>query len=542
MWEPGIRICLGNSGHQRCPPMCATVQTFFNATCWKEIHHSQKPTRSTTRCQSMVLVFQGAPFKDVWLWVVHRAALPMQKWPFSIDVACWWRCVCWQAQVLGKTVFTKAEGEVHSEFSSFGRWREFNFLFETKAGESWPWTGLGPWNKHWQAGWEFRRPLWPGAHTTCGMWCLHSASWCVFKPDIPWCLCLQICSWGFALLGKRQTRSLVLRQKELSAKMAQPTVTALQRLKNVMGYVKGTSTYAVVIAEPDGGQGKRKNTNEPFWVLESASDSGWSSNKEHRRSTSAGIHLILGFYMFGSLRTQRTVNLSSCEAELHAMVSTLADGIYIKRCLSFLTQADVSHYLMTDSSSARQLASKQGVGKIRHLDGKILWAQQHVLSGDVFLAATSNGLERCRSMHKVSTSTTSECLASWAKRLQGQWIDNHWTAWTWWASWKAWLKATGHAVSKELDACFFCDGPWVNWCKRPNSFRWTGGIYMCHWSPRPMQCGSNSINGGEQSSQLCLHFCGFDHMGHFWMCKLQAIGCTRSGSVEWFFSRNKITI
>ena len=40
---------------------------------------------------------------------------------------------------------------------------------------------------------------------------------------------------------------------------------------------------------------------------------------------------------------------------------------------------------MTDSSSARQLAAKQGVGKVRHLDGKIFWIQQHVLQGDVHL-------------------------------------------------------------------------------------------------------------------------------------------------------------
>ena len=190
---------------------------------------------------------------------------------------------------------------------------------------------------------------------------------------------------GGLLYLARDRPDLLFCVKELSAKMAQPTVTALQRLKKVMGYVKGTASYAVVIAEPEGGQGKWKNTNESFWVLESASDSDWSSNKEHRKSTSAGIHLINGFYMFGSSRTQRTVSLSSCEAELHGMVSALADGIYISRCLSFLTGADVSHYLLTDSSSARQLASKQGVGKVRHLDGKILWIQQHVLSGDVFL-------------------------------------------------------------------------------------------------------------------------------------------------------------
>ena len=46
------------------------------------------------------------------------------------------------------------------------------------------------------------------------------------------------------------------------------------------------------------------------------------------------------------------------------------------------SSADFVHYFTTDSSSARQLAVKQGVG---NLDGKIRWVQQHVLAGDVFL-------------------------------------------------------------------------------------------------------------------------------------------------------------
>lgn len=79
--------------------------------------------------------------------------------------------------------------------------------------------------------------------------------------------------------------------KELSARVAHPTVTALQRPKKVIGYVKGTSTYAVVTLEPEGGQGNWKNTKTSYCVLESASDSDWSSNKEHRKSASAGIHL-----------------------------------------------------------------------------------------------------------------------------------------------------------------------------------------------------------------------------------------------------------
>ena len=162
--------------------------------------------------------------------------------------------------------------------------------------------------------------------------------------------------------------------------MAQPTITALHRLKKVIGYTKGTPEFCVVLEEPTGGQGKWKTSTYAFWILESASDSDWSSNKEHRRSTSSGVHLINGQCMYGSARTQRTVSLSSCESELHAMISCLCDGIYIRRCLAFLSSSEVQHFLMTHSSSARQLASKQGVGKVRHLSGKLWWIQQHVLS------------------------------------------------------------------------------------------------------------------------------------------------------------------
>ena len=45
----------------------------------------------------------------------------------------------------------------------------------------------------------------------------------------------------------------------------------------------------------------------------------------------------------------------------------------------------LEHVQYTDSSSARQLASRQGVGKVRHLSGKILWVQEKVNEGTVNL-------------------------------------------------------------------------------------------------------------------------------------------------------------
>ena len=145
----------------------------------------------------------------------------------------------------------------------------------------------------------------------------------------------------------------------------------------------------MVLEQPVGGSGRWKQSNDKFWILESFSDSDWSGDKRHPRSTSAGMHLLCGAYMFGSSRTQRVISLSSCESELHGMVSTLADGLFLRRCAEFVTRATIEHYLLTDSSSARQLAARQGVGKIKHLSAKILWIQNLVQEKAVILSQIS---------------------------------------------------------------------------------------------------------------------------------------------------------
>ena len=48
--------------------------------------------------------------------------------------------------------------------------------------------------------------------------------------------------------------------------------------------------------------------------------------------------------MLASSRGQKSVSLSSAEAELNALVSGAADGIYLKRCLEFLVEEEVMHY------------------------------------------------------------------------------------------------------------------------------------------------------------------------------------------------------
>ena len=62
---------------------------------------------------------------------------------------------------------------------------------------------------------------------------------------------------------------------------------------------------------------------------------------------------------------------------------------FLRRCAEFVTRATIEHYLLTDSSSARQLAARQGVGKIKHLSAKILWIQNLVQEKAIILSQIS---------------------------------------------------------------------------------------------------------------------------------------------------------
>jgi hypothetical protein len=99
---------------------------------------------------------------------------------------------------------------------------------------------------------------------------------------------------GTCLYLARDRPDLLFTVKELSGAMAKPTFTALQRLKKLVGYLKGTPDYCVLLDVPVGGQG-RWRASDKHLILESFSDSDWSSNQVHRRSTSCGVHFPYQF-------------------------------------------------------------------------------------------------------------------------------------------------------------------------------------------------------------------------------------------------------
>ena len=76
---------------------------------------------------------------------------------------------------------------------------------------------------------------------------------------------------------------------------------------------------------------------------------------------------------------------SSAEAELYATASGVSEGILLRKVLEFVGHTVVLR-AVTDSSANNAVSHRLGVGKIRHLDTKVLWLQSLVNDGRLVMS------------------------------------------------------------------------------------------------------------------------------------------------------------
>ena len=90
------------------------------------------------------------------------------------------------------------------------------------------------------------------------------------------------------------------------------------------------------------------------------------------------LRLVRGWQLLDLYRYARSLQmlcLSSGEAEFNGGVAACSEGLFMKEIFGF-----VGHPLKTevclDSSAARGVFQRQGVGRIQHLEVKSLWVQE----------------------------------------------------------------------------------------------------------------------------------------------------------------------
>ena len=111
-------------------------------------------------------------------------------------------------------------------------------------------------------------------------------------------------------------------------------------------------------------------------------DSDWAACKQSRKSTSGGC-LIFGEHLLRSWSsTQSVIAMSSGEAEYYALIRGASAGSGMQAMLD-----DVGLFvpmcLYTDSSAAKGITMRRGLGKTKHVAVAYLWLQHKLSQGKV---------------------------------------------------------------------------------------------------------------------------------------------------------------
>ena len=154
--------------------------------------------------------------------------------------------------------------------------------------------------------------------------------------------------------------------------MSAPTSLAMAGLKRIGRYLEGQRR--LVIKYP-----WQTDAN-----LEGYSDTDWAGCAKTRKSTSGGCILLGKHTIKHWSSTQPTISLSSGEAEFYGVVKGSGYGLGYQSLLKDL-DTDVQIRVWTDSSASIGICSRQGLGKLRHIDTHTLWIQQAIRTGRINL-------------------------------------------------------------------------------------------------------------------------------------------------------------
>ena len=102
-------------------------------------------------------------------------------------------------------------------------------------------------------------------------------------------------------------------------------------------------------------------------MVDCYSDTDWAGCPKTRKSTSGGV-ILLGEHILKTYSsTQPTVSLSSGEAEFYGVVRASGAALGQQSLFADLN-VPLNVRVWTDSSAAMGICTRQGLGKLRHID------------------------------------------------------------------------------------------------------------------------------------------------------------------------------
>lgn len=165
--------------------------------------------------------------------------------------------------------------------------------------------------------------------------------------------------------------------KELCRDMCAPTHASWAKLKRLGRYLRDQPRLII----------KYVYQKAPSH-LSVYSDTDYAGCRRTRKSTSGGCAMFGAHCVKTWSSTQSIVALSSGEAEYYGLVKAGCSAIGLRALCVDLNIA-VAVKLLTDSTAARGICNRRGVGKVRHMDVQLLWLQEKVQNGELRLHKVS---------------------------------------------------------------------------------------------------------------------------------------------------------
>ena len=153
--------------------------------------------------------------------------------------------------------------------------------------------------------------------------------------------------------------------KEACRQMAAPRQSGWSRMKRIARYLV---KYPKLVWYY--GRGGRVDD-----VIDVYSDSDWAACRRTRKSTSGGVAAIDGAAVKHWSSTQGSIVLSVGEAEYYALIKAAAEGLGLLS-LGHDLGYDFKLRLHVDSNTAKAITARLGLGRVRHMEVRYLWAQQ----------------------------------------------------------------------------------------------------------------------------------------------------------------------
>ena len=197
-----------------------------------------------------------------------------------------------------------------------------------------------------------------------------------------------------------------LADKELTRHMSKPRNKDYKQLVHLGKYLLGKPRIVT----------KYEYQNN-YKIIDVWSDTDHAGCLETRKSTTGGIIMFGNHSIKHWSSTQTLIALSSGEAEYYGCVRAGSHLLGISSMMQDLGTKKKRLRIKTDASVAKSLASRRGLGGIRHIEVNQLWLQEKVNNSELEIEKVKGEINRADALTKYKDGESIKRQLNWTNQV-----------------------------------------------------------------------------------------------------------------------------